>query len=73
VRLLRRAGLPVGPGEALLAAEALSVAGVADRDVVQAALRATMVHRHEHFLLFDQPSACSGATRRPGAMPPPWR
>ena len=53
VRLLRRAGLPVGPGEALLAAEALSVAGVADRDVVQAALRATLVRRHEQSGIFD--------------------
>ncbi|WP_328805804.1 vWA domain-containing protein [Sabulicella rubraurantiaca] len=53
VRLLRRAGMPVGPGEALLAAEAVSVAGVEERAVVKAALRATLVRRHDQSLLFD--------------------
>lgn len=53
VRLLRRAGLPVGPGEAMLAAEALAVTGVDSRDVVQAALRATLVRRHEQSEIFD--------------------
>jgi uncharacterized protein with von Willebrand factor type A (vWA) domain len=52
-RLLRRAGLPVGPGEALAAAEALSITGIEDRRQVHAALRAVMVHRHEHFEIFD--------------------
>jgi uncharacterized protein with von Willebrand factor type A (vWA) domain len=53
VRLLRRAGLPVGPGEALLATEALSIAGVQDRAVVKSALRATLVRRHEQSGIFD--------------------
>uniref|UniRef100_UPI0038D1432A vWA domain-containing protein n=1 Tax=Sabulicella glaciei TaxID=2984948 RepID=UPI0038D1432A len=53
VRLLRRAGLPVGPGEALRAAEAVSLAGVEQRAVVKAALRATLVRRHDQSLLFD--------------------
>lgn len=53
VRLLRRAGLPVGPAETLAAAEALAQVGLAERDIVYAALRATLVHRREHFELFD--------------------
>lgn len=53
-RLLRRAGLPVGPGEVIAAAEALSHVDIADRRVMQAALRAVMLRRHEHADLFDQ-------------------
>lgn len=52
-RLLRRAGLPVGPAETLAAGEALSLAGLTDRATVHAALRATLVHRREHFEVFD--------------------
>ncbi|HET9148193.1 MAG TPA: VWA domain-containing protein [Acetobacteraceae bacterium] len=54
VRLLRRAGLPVGPAETIAAAEALTHVDIADRCTVQAALRAVMVRRHEHLALFDQ-------------------
>ena len=53
VRLLRRAGLPVGPGEAILAAEALAATGIEQRAVVRAALRATLVRRHEQSAVFD--------------------
>ncbi len=53
-RLLRRAGLPVGPAELLAGAQALNCIEIGDRTQVRAALRATMVHRHEHFLVFDQ-------------------
>lgn len=53
-RLLRRAGLPVGAGEVVAAAEALTVVDIADRAQVHGALRAVMVHRREHFELFDQ-------------------
>ena len=53
-RLLRRAGLPLGPGEALAAMEALTAVAIGDRRQVHAALRAVMVHRHEHFEIFDQ-------------------
>ncbi|MGG5885560.1 vWA domain-containing protein [Falsiroseomonas sp. HC035] len=53
-RLLRRAGVPVGPIESMAGAEALTQVDLGDRAQVHAALRATMVHRHEHFLLFDQ-------------------
>ena len=52
-RLLRRAGLPVGPSEILAGAAALEAVDLGDRGQARAALRATMVHRHEHFLLFD--------------------
>ncbi len=53
-RLLRRAGLPVGPAETVAAAEALTHVDLSDRQVAQAALRAVMVRRHEHQPLFDQ-------------------
>ncbi|MFC4165760.1 vWA domain-containing protein [Teichococcus aestuarii] len=52
-RLLRRAGLPIGPAEMLAGAEALTRIDLADRRQAQAALRATLVHRHEHQHLFD--------------------
>jgi len=52
-RLLRRAGLPVGPTEVLAGAEALTLVDIGDRRAVRAALRATMVHRHEHAEIFD--------------------
>ncbi|MFC3124518.1 VWA domain-containing protein [Pseudoroseomonas globiformis] len=53
-RLLRRAGLPVGPTELLAGAEALRHIEIGDRHQFRAALRATMVHRHEHAPIFDQ-------------------
>lgn len=53
-RLLRRAGLPVGPGEVVAAAEALARIDITDRLVMHAALRAVMLRRHEHTALFDQ-------------------
>ncbi|MCW8307223.1 VWA domain-containing protein [Acidiphilium sp. PA] len=53
-RLLRRAGLPVGPGEVVAAATALAHVDITDRRVMHAALRAVMLRRHEHAALFDQ-------------------
>jgi uncharacterized protein with von Willebrand factor type A (vWA) domain len=53
-RLLRRAGVPVGPTEGLAAMEALSLVDIGDRRQVHAALRAVMVRRREHFPVFDQ-------------------
>lgn len=53
-RLLRRAGLPVGPSEVIAATEALTHVDITDRRVMQAALKAVMLRRHEHALLFDQ-------------------
>ena len=52
-RVLRRAGLPVGPAETLGAAEALSHVPLSDRAAFRAALRATMIHRRDHFEVFD--------------------
>lgn len=52
-RLLRRAGLPVGPAETIAAATALTHIDIGERAAFQAALRAVMVHRHEHADLFD--------------------
>ncbi len=53
-RLLRRAGLPVGPADVIAATQALTLVRVDSRIQVRAALRTTMVHRHEHADLFDQ-------------------
>lgn len=52
-RLLRRAGLPVGPSEAISALRALEHVDLGSRAQVRTALRATMVHRHEHHEVFD--------------------
>ena len=52
-RLLRRAGLPVGPSDMLSAQAAVALAGVAERDRMRAALHTTMVHRHEHAPVFE--------------------
>ena len=53
-RMLRRAGLPLGPADLVAAAQALACVDLGNRTQVRTALRATMVHRHEHFSLFDQ-------------------
>jgi uncharacterized protein with von Willebrand factor type A (vWA) domain len=53
-RLLRRAGLPVGPAETLAAQKALTLIDIGSRKQVQTALRSVMIHRHEHFDVFDQ-------------------
>ena len=53
-RLLRRAGLAIGPAETLAAAEALTRVDLGAKAEVKAALAATMVHRREHREIFDQ-------------------
>lgn len=53
-RLLRRAGLPVGPADMLAAQQALLLVEIGSRTQVRTALRTTMVHRHEHEELFEQ-------------------
>ncbi len=53
-RLLRRAGLPIGPADMLAAQQAMTCIEIGRRAQVQVALRATMVHRHEHQDIFDQ-------------------
>src|SRR5580692_11566213 len=53
-RLLRRAGLPVGPSDMLAAQRAMALVDIGSRDQVRTALRANLVHRHEHEDLFNQ-------------------
>ncbi len=53
-RLLRRAGLPVGPSESITAMRALSLIDLGDKGEARAALKAAMIHRHEHEDVFDQ-------------------
>ncbi len=52
-RLLRSAGLPVGVGRALAAAEAAACVGPERRDDLHAALAATLIDRAEQRPLFD--------------------
>lgn len=53
-RLLRAAGLPVGPGAILTAIEAVRAVGLGDRRDFRAALHAVFVTRHDQTPLFDQ-------------------
>jgi uncharacterized protein with von Willebrand factor type A (vWA) domain len=53
-RLLRRAGLPVGPAETLAGQQALSLVDLGSRAEARTALRTAMIHRHEHQDVFDQ-------------------
>ncbi len=53
-RLLRRAGLPVGPAEAIAAQNALTQIDLASKTEARTALRTSMIHRHEHQEVFDQ-------------------
>lgn len=52
-RLLRAAGLPIGPGKILLAVEALSVVNLMCRDEVFWALHSVFVERRSQFELFQ--------------------
>ena len=53
-RVLRHAGLPVGPGKVLAAIEAVQLVGVERREDVRSALAATLLDRADQRLLFDQ-------------------
>jgi uncharacterized protein with von Willebrand factor type A (vWA) domain len=53
-RVLRTAGIPVGPGAVLDALEAVQAAGIATREDFYWTLHAVFVKRHEHSVLFDQ-------------------
>src|ERR1700712_3107166 len=86
-RLLRRAGLPVGPAETIAAQNALTEIDLASKTETRTALRAVMTHRHEHQDVFDQafalfwrdPSAAEQAAamalldaqKKPAEKPPP--
>jgi uncharacterized protein with von Willebrand factor type A (vWA) domain len=52
--LLRLAGLPVGTADVLAALAAVRLVDIGSRGQVRTALRATLIHRHEHAELFDQ-------------------
>ncbi len=70
--VLRRAGLPVGPAETIAAQRALALVDLGSRAEARAALRSTMVHRHEHAEVFDHAFALfwrdPAAGRHAGAM-----
>jgi uncharacterized protein len=86
-RLLRRAGLPVGPAETIAAQNALTRIDLASKTEARTALRTVMIHRHEHQEVFDQafalfwrdPSAAEQAAamalleaqKKPPERPPP--
>lgn len=53
-RVLRAAGLPIGPGRVLDAVNAVRVVGIADRDDFYWTLHAVFVNRFRHRELFDQ-------------------
>lgn len=53
VRILRRAGLPVGTDRALQAVHALEAVGLERREDVRAALMSTLLTRHEQQDIFD--------------------
>ncbi len=53
-RLLRRAGLPVGPSKAVLAVEAVDAIDISNRRDFYWALHAVLVNKRDHHLLFDE-------------------
>jgi uncharacterized protein with von Willebrand factor type A (vWA) domain len=53
-RVLREAGIPVGPDRVLDALRALDVAGIANREDFYWALASVFLSRREHFEVFDQ-------------------
>jgi uncharacterized protein with von Willebrand factor type A (vWA) domain len=53
-RVLRAAGLPVGPAKAIAALEAVEAVGVERREDFRAALESVLIERHEQKVLFDQ-------------------
>ncbi|WP_426957565.1 vWA domain-containing protein [Muricoccus radiodurans] len=82
--MLRRAGLPVGPSDSLLATEALRHVSLADRRQFRAALRAAMIRRRDQYEVFDHafdlfwrdpdaPRAPSDPDAAPPAIPPAAR
>jgi hypothetical protein len=54
VRVLRTAGLPVGPAHTLAAQEAAVAVGIAEREDFRSALCAVLVSRYEHLPVFEQ-------------------
>ena len=54
VRLLRRAGLKLGPGDVIAAQRAVAAIDIMQRDQFHAALRASLVRHHAEHELFDE-------------------
>ncbi|MCC7326911.1 MAG: VWA domain-containing protein [Burkholderiales bacterium] len=54
VRVLRAAGLPVGPAKVIDAIAAVEAVGVANRTDFREALATVLVSRHEHLAMFEQ-------------------
>jgi uncharacterized protein with von Willebrand factor type A (vWA) domain len=52
-RMLRRAGLPVGPADMLAAQTAMGLIDIGSRVQVHTCLRTTLIHRHEYAEMFD--------------------
>ncbi|HVS41599.1 MAG TPA: VWA domain-containing protein [Candidatus Dormibacteraeota bacterium] len=69
VERLRRVGVPVSTGEGVDAARALEATGLADRERVRAALRATLVKRRDDLELFDRILDAHLALAREAAPP----
>ena len=53
-RVLRVAGLPVGPAKVIAALEAVEAVGIEQREDFRAALASVLIERHEQQVLFDQ-------------------
>ena len=53
-RVLRAAGLPVGPAKVIAALEAVQAVGIEQREDFRAALASVLIERHEQQVLFDQ-------------------
>jgi uncharacterized protein with von Willebrand factor type A (vWA) domain len=53
VRVLRAAGLPVGPARTLAALDAVDAVGLSNREDFRAALAAVLVSRHEQLPIFE--------------------
>lgn len=64
-RLLRKAGLRIGPSSVIDALTALQVIDLGSREQVRAALRAVLVHRSEELAVFEQAFALFFEPRRP--------
>ncbi len=54
VRVLRKAGLPLGPAKVIAAMEAVEAVGIDNREDFRAALESVLIERHEQQALFDQ-------------------
>ncbi|MBT6304924.1 MAG: VWA domain-containing protein [Rhodospirillaceae bacterium] len=53
-RVLRAAGLPIGPGQIIMAAKSVAQIGITDREIFYWTLHTVYVNRREHREIFDQ-------------------